>query len=59
MEPLLVVVSLIRGGCLKNRLFDEYARHLCRISQGSMTCSQCYPQKMGNENSHATLILKT
>ena len=31
IEPLLVVVLLSCGGCLKNRRFDEYARHLYRL----------------------------
>lgn len=57
--PLLVVVLLSCGGCLKNRRFAEYTRHLYCLLQNAETCSHGYPQKMGSENSHATLTLKT
>ena len=50
-EPLLLVVLSRRGGCLKNRRFDESTRHSRYLWQNTVTCSQCYPQKMWNKNS--------
>ena len=54
-EPLLLVVLSRRGGCLKNRRFDESTRHSRYLLQNTVTCSQCYPQKMWNEISQAKL----
>ncbi len=50
-EPLLLVVLSCHGGCLKNGRFDESTRHSRYLSQNTVTCSQCYPQKMWNKNS--------
>ena len=54
-EPLLLVVLPCRGGCLINGRFDESTRHSRYLSQNTMTCSQCYPQKMWNGISQAKL----
>ena len=45
-EPLLLVVLSRRGGCLKNRRFDESTRHSRYLWQNTVTCSQCYPQQL-------------
>ena len=58
LAPLFLVVPSRGGGCLKNRRCDEYVRHLYPLWQKTETCSQGYPQKVGNENSHATRIAR-
>lgn len=58
LGPLLVVVLARWGGCLKCRRFAENTRHLYRLLGNTVTYSQGYQQKMGNENSYATLMLE-
>lgn len=54
LDPLLLVDRSIWGGCLKNRRIDESASHWQHLSANPGTCSQGYPQKMGNENIYAS-----
>ena len=53
---LLLVVLLRRSGCLKNRHFDKYTRHLYRILWNAALCAQGYQQKMWNENSGNNIL---
>lgn len=52
--PLLVVVVLQCGICLKNGHFGKCIRHLHRLLWNSALCAQGYPQKMWNENTRAS-----
>ena len=54
LDPLLLVDRSKWGGCLKNRRIDESASHWQHLSANPGTCSQGYPQKMGNENIYAS-----
>lgn len=49
-KPLLVVVTPDECGCLNNRQFDKYTRHLPVLMTNPATCSHGYPQKMGKES---------
>lgn len=49
-KPLLLVVIPDECGCLNNRQFDKYTRHLPVLMTNPATCSHGYPQKMGKES---------
>lgn len=51
--PLLLVVSSRLSGCLKDRHFGKYTRHLHHLLPNFEICAQGYPQKMWNKNSRA------